>query len=118
MPDAKVSDGAAAGSAMQRAVVAERDAREAIAAAEQQAALDIDQARTRARAILNEVPKRIERLRQRGARTVERAMAAIRAEEAAALAALGETAFPPELIAPTTATVAARLSGDEPAAPP
>lgn len=118
MPDATLSEGAAAGSAMQRAVVAERDAREAIAAAEQQAALDIDQARTRARAILNGVPKRIERLRQRGARTVERAMAEIRAQEAAALAALGETVFPAELIEPTTAAVAARLGGDEQAPPP
>ena len=116
MPDATSSEGVAAGSAMQRAVVAERDAREAIAAAEMQAALDIDNARTRAREILNAVPARIERLRQRGARAVQRAVARIEAEEAAALAALGETAFPPEQVEPTTVAVAARLSGGEPPA--
>jgi hypothetical protein len=65
----------AAGSAMLRAVVAEQDAREAIAAAEVQAAKDIDAARTRAREILNAVPSRIERLRLRG----ERATAALAA---------------------------------------
>ena len=111
MADVTSSDGAVAGSAMLRAVVAERDAREAIAAAEMQAAVDIDQARTRARAILDAVPGRIERLRLRGARAVQRALAEIAAQEAAALAALGDAAFPDELIEPTTAAVAARLTG-------
>jgi hypothetical protein len=103
---------------MQRAVVAEQDAREAIAAAEMQAAIDIDRARTRARAILDAVPARIERLRQRGQRAVQRAVAGIAAQEAAALAALGETAFPPELIGPATAAVAEHLSGAQPPRPP
>ena len=103
----------AAGSAMLRAVVAERDAREAIAAAEIQAAQDIDAARTRARVILNAVPSRIERLRLRGERMVERALAAIQAEEQAALAALEKTAFPEERLDPGTAALAARLTGGE-----
>ena len=110
MPDAHGPEGGAAGSAMQRAVVAERDAREAIVAAEMQAALDIDQARTRAREILNAVPGRIERLRLRGSRAVQRAIADIQAQEAAALAALGDAAFPAELLEPTTAAVAERLT--------
>jgi hypothetical protein len=98
---------------MLRAVVAERDAREAIAAAEVQAAIDIDRARTRARALLNAVPSHIERLRLRGARAAQRALAAIQAQEAAQLAALGATAFPEELLEPATAAVAARLTGGE-----
>jgi F0F1-type ATP synthase membrane subunit b/b' len=113
MPERIANADAAAGSAMQRAVVAERDAREAIATAEQQAALDIDRARTRARAILDQVPARIERLRQRGARAVAHAVAQIQAEEAAALAALGAKAFPEDLLGPTTAAIAARLAGGE-----
>jgi len=110
MPDAPVSERGAAGSAMQRAVVAERDAREAIAAAEMQAALDIDKARTHAREILNAVPGRIERLRLRGGRAVQRAIVEIQAQEAAALAALGDAAFPAELLEPTTTAVAERLT--------
>ncbi len=104
---------AGSGSAMLRAVVAEQDAREAIAAAEVQAALDIDRARTQARTLLNAVPSRIERLRLRGERAAQRAVAAIEAEERAALAALGQAAFPEELLAPATAAVAARLTGGE-----
>lgn len=104
----------ATGSAMLRAIVAEQDARDAIAAAEMQAAADIDAARTRARAMLNAVPSRIERLRLRGERSVQRALAEIRAEEQAAQAALGRTAFPEALLQPATEAVAAGLSGGEP----
>jgi hypothetical protein len=96
---------------MLRAVVAEQDARDAIAAAEVQAALDIDRARTRARVLLNAVPSRIERLRLRAALAAQRALAAIEADEAAQLAALGATAFPEELLEPATAAVAARMTG-------
>ena len=110
------SPGAAAGSAMQRAVVAERDARGAIAAAETAAAAAVEAARAQARAILTAVPDRITRLRARGARTVQRALIDIQAEEAAAMAALGTTAFPEELLGPTTDALVTRLSGGEPGA--
>lgn len=116
MAEAQTPAMAGSGSAMLRAVVAEQDAREAIAAAEMQAALDIDRARNQARAILNAVPSRIERLRLRGERAAQRAVAAIQAEEQAALAALAATALPEELLGPATAAVAARLTGGE--APP
>lgn len=98
---------------MQRAVVAEQDARQAIADAQAAAARAVEVARAQARALLDAVPDRIARLRARGARTVQRALAEIQADEAAALRALGETAFPPELLAPTTAALVARLTGGD-----
>jgi len=118
MPDSKLPATPAAGSAMQRAVVAEQDARKAIADAQAAAAAAVEAARAQARAILNAVPDRITRLRARGAHAVQRALAEIQAEEAAALRALGETAFPPELLGPTTDALVARLTGGEPEPPP
>ena len=105
------SSSAASGSAMQRAVVAEADARQAIATAEAAAAAAVEQARGQARAILDAVPGRIDRLRQRGANAVEHALAEIEAESKAAMAALGQTALPEELLEPATAALAARLTG-------
>src|SRR5690349_20770829 len=103
----------AAGSDMQRAVVAEQDARRAIAAAASSAAAEVEAARAQARAMLNAVPARIERLRGRGARAVQRAVATIEAEEQDALRALGDTAFPAELLEPTTQALVERLTGTE-----
>ena len=117
MAEPTSSPGTAAGSAMQRAVVAERDARHAIADAEVAAAAAVEAARAQARAILNAVPDRITRLRARGIRTVQRALAEIQAEEAAATAALGATAFPAELLEPTTDALVARLAGGKPETP-
>jgi hypothetical protein len=111
MPDLKSSAAPATGSDMQRAVVAEQDARRAIADAEAAAAAELEAARAQARAILDAVPARIERLRQRGARDVERALVEIGSEEAIAMQALGETALPAELLEPTTAALVARLTG-------
>lgn len=111
MTDLTSSEVAAAGSDMQRAVVAEQDARRAIAAAESAAAGQLEAARAQARAILNAVPARIERLRERGARAVQRAVAQIRAEEQDALRSLGDTAFPAELLEPTTQALVERLTG-------
>ena len=113
MPDARIPASAASGSAMQRAVVAEQDARRAIADAQAAAAATVEEARAQARAILNAVPDRITKLRGRGARAVERALSGIKAEETAALQALGETAFPAELLEPTTAALVARLTGGD-----
>ena len=110
-PDPSVPAVPIAGSDMQRAVSAEQDARRAIAAAETAAVAQVEAARAAARAILNAVPERIERLRGRGVRAAERALAAIQAEEGAALRALRETALPAELIEPTTAALVARLTG-------
>jgi hypothetical protein len=106
--------GAPPGSAMQRAVAAEADARHAIGQAEAEAAAALAAARARARAILDAVPRRVARLRQRGANAVRKAIAAIQAEEAAALQSLGKTALPPELMEPATEALAARLTGGEP----
>ena len=117
MPEAKSAAPVPAGSDMQRAVVAEHDARRAIAAAESAAAVEVEAARAEARAILDKVPQRIERLRQRGARAVEKALQRIAAEEAEATRALGETAFPDALLEPVTAALAARLTTGEPGAP-
>jgi len=117
MPEPKIP-GDAAGSAMQRAVVAEHDARQAIAAAQVSAAAELEAARAQARAIANAVPDRIARLRARGTRAVQRALAQLEADEAAALQALGQSAFPPGLVEPTTAALVARLSGGEPEPPP
>lgn len=114
MPDSRIPATAASGSAMQRAVVAEQDARKAIADAQADAAAAVEAARAQARAILNAVPDRITKLRARGAHAVQRALAGIQEEEAAALRALGETAFPEELLEPTTAALVARLTGGEP----
>jgi len=111
MPDSRSAGPLAAGSDMQRAVVAEQDARRAIADAEAAAAAEVEAARAQARAILDAVPARIERLRQRGARAVERALVEINSEEAIALQALGATALPAELLEPTTAALVARLTG-------
>ena len=117
MPEAKSAAVVPAGSDMQRAVVAEHDARRAIAAAQAEAAAAVDAARAQARALLDAVPGRIERLRQRGARTVEKALRRIADEEAAASRALGATAFPEELLEPVTAALAARLTTGEGGAP-
>ena len=117
MPDSKSAGPPAAGSDMQRAVVAEQEARRAIAEGEAAAAARVEAARTQARAIVNAVPARIERLRQRGARAVERALVGINSEEAIALQGVGETALPPELLEPTTEALVARLTG-APEAPP
>ena len=111
MPEAKSAAVAPAGSDMQRAVVAEQDARRAIAAAEAVAADQVEKARAEARAILNAVPARIERLRGRGTRAVQRAVAQIEAAEQAETRALGDTAFPAEMLAPTTDALVARLTG-------
>jgi hypothetical protein len=116
MPEPTSAASAAAGSAMQRAVVAEQDARRAIADAETAAAASVEAARAQAREILSAVPARIERLRARGARAAEKTRRGIAADEAAALRALDATAFPDELIEPVTGAVAARLTGDEPGA--
>jgi F0F1-type ATP synthase membrane subunit b/b' len=113
MPDSTVPGSAAAGSAMQRAVVAERDARQAIADEQAAAAAAIETARAEARAILDGVPGRIERLRARGARVTERAIAEIQVAEAAAMRALGDSALPAPLLAPATQSLAARLTGGE-----
>ena len=102
----------AAGSAMQQAVAAEQAARNAIADAEAQAAAAVENARARARAILNAVPGRIARLRERGTRTVQRALAVIAAEEAAAALKLRETAYAPEVLDRTVDRLARRLTGD------
>lgn len=104
-------DGDASGSAMQRAVVAEQDARRAIADAERAAQKDVEQARARARAILSAVPDRIARLRVRGANAVRKAIGAIEAEEAEALRALGDSAFPADLLEPATQALAEDLTG-------
>ena len=111
MPEAKSAAPAPAGSDMQRAVVAEQDARRAIAEAETRATAQVEAARAQARAILNAVPGRIERLRGRGTRAVQRAVAQIEAEEQGAMRSLGDTAFPAELMAPTTEALVARLTG-------
>lgn len=113
MPE-PVFPASAAGSAMQRAVIAEQDARLAIAQAGTDAAAAVESARAQARAMLDAVPARIERLRLRGTHAVEQALKAIAADEAAALQALGQTAFPQELMQPVTDAVAARLSGADP----
>jgi len=99
---------------MQRAVVAEHDARQAIADARVAAATAAEAARADARAILDAVPGRIARLRARGARAVQRAVAEIAAEEDTAMRALRETAFPAPLLEPTTQALVARLTGGEP----
>lgn len=112
MPE-PVFPASAAGSAMQRAVIAEQDARLAIAQAGTEAAAAVEAARAQARAILDAVPDRLTRLRARGARAVEQALAAISAEEAAALQALGVTAFPADLLDRTTEALVARLTGVE-----
>lgn len=116
MPEPTSAASAAAGSAMQRAVVAEQDARRAIADAETAAAASVEAARAQARELLNAVPARIERLRLRGARVAGKNLRRIAAEEAAALQALGATAFPGELLEPVTGAVAAALTGGEPGA--
>jgi hypothetical protein len=116
MPEPTSVASAAAGSAMQRAVIAEQDARRAIAGAEAASAASLEAARAQARELLNAVPARIERLRARGARTAGKALQRIAAEEAAALQALGATAFPDELVEPVTDAVAAALTGGEPGA--
>lgn len=112
MPE-PVVPASAAGSAMQRAVVAEQDARRAIAQAGTESAAAVEAARAQARAILDAVPERLTRLRARGARAVEQALAGIKAEETAALEALGTTAFPAALREPTTQALAARLTGGD-----
>lgn len=112
MPDpSSPMDGAAAGSAMQRAVAAEQDARRAIAEAETAAAAAVEAAHASARAILNAVPGRIMRLRERGARTVHKALATLAAEEAAASARLREADYAPGLLERTVARLAGRLTG-------
>jgi len=102
---------AMSGSDMQRAVSAEHDARRAIADAQTAAAAQLEAARAAARTLLSAVPGRIERLRARGARAADRALAAIKTEESAALAALRDTALPDDLIEPATAALVARLTG-------
>ena len=99
------------GSAMQQAVAAEQAARSAIAEAEAQAATAVESARAKARAILNAVPGRIARLRERGLRTVQRALAVISAEEAAAALKLREAAYAPEVLDRTVDQLAQRLTG-------
>lgn len=99
------------GSAMQQAVAAEQAARSAIADAEAQAAASVENARAKARAILNAVPGRIARLRERGMRTVQRALALIAAEEAAAAQKLRETAYAPEVLDRTVDQLVKRLTG-------
>ena len=106
--------GEAGGSAMQRAVVAEQEARRAIAEAEGTARADVEAARAQARAILNAVPARIAKVRVRGANAVRGALAQIEAEEAQATAALRESALPEELLGPATQALVARLTGGTP----
>ena len=113
MPDSTLP-GSAAGTAMQRAVVAERDARRAIADAQAAAVVAVEAARAEARAILDTVPGRIERLRARGTHAVQRAVAQIEAGEAEAMRVLGDTAFPADLLEPTTRALVARLTGGKP----
>lgn len=113
MPDSRMPASVASGSAMQRAVVAEQDARKAIADAQAAAATAVEAARAQARAILNAVPDRITKLRARGARAVQRALAEIGNEQTVALQALGETAFPAELLEPTTEALVLRLTGGD-----
>jgi len=99
------------GSAMQQAVAAEQAARSVIADAEAQAATAVENARARARAIVNAVPGRTARLRERGLRTVQRALALIAAEEAAAALKLRETAYAPEVLDRTVEQLVKRLTG-------
>jgi len=100
------------GNAMQQAVAAEQAARRAIAESEAQAVATVERARAQARTILNAVPGRIGRLRERGLRTVQRALAAIEADETAATLKLRETAYAPELLERALDRLVRRLTGE------
>ena len=103
-----------AGSAMQQAVAAEQAARDAIAAAEKDAAAALEAARVQSRAILNAVPARIARLRERGDRAVGRALAQIAADEREQLLKLHEAGAAPDEFDRAVAQVARRLAGGSP----
>jgi len=99
---------------MREAVAAEQAARRAISEAEAAAAASVAQAHARARVILNAVPGRIMRLRERGARTVQKALGRLAGEEAATLARLRGIEHAAELLERTVERVARRLGRDEP----
>ncbi len=99
-----------AGSAMQQAVAAEQAARRAITEAEAQAAATLEGARAQSRTALNAVPSRIARLLERGQRTLQRALTATAAEEAAATLKLRETAYAPDLFGRALERLVRRLT--------
>ena len=111
MPEPESSVDVATGSAMQRAVGAEQDARRIIAEAATQAAAAIERARADARARLNAVPGRIARVRERSERAVQAALAGIQSDEVAATSKLHEAVLAPELLERSVAQLVGRLTG-------
>lgn len=111
MPEPESPVDVVVGSAMQRAVSAEQDARRIIAEAEAEAAAMVERARADSRARLNAVPGRIARVRERSERAVQAALAGIQADEIAATAKLREAVLAPDLLERSVAQLVGRLTG-------